>query len=101
MQHAATAAQVKFTLCVLQATLNALLEQCYTADERKREHLFLQAQQAFDSIQDMCFDTGDAITVAECVHYLHSWGNSAQQTVLDILQARGYSSVEAAVMQNA
>lgn len=78
----ATNAQVKFVLHVLHKLLTNLLVTCYSnADDINNRNMAL-VHDTLERMKDLCYDTGEAITVADCIHYLQNWRSDLQNKTM-------------------
>ena len=99
----ATNAQVKFVLHVLHKLLTNLLVTCYNNADDVNDRNMALVQDTLERMKDLCYDSVEETTVADCIYYLQNWRSELQnKTMLAILQ-RECNTVDAkqAVLQNA
>ena len=99
----ATNAQVKFVLHVLHKLLTNLLVTCYSNADDINDRNMALVQDTLERMKDLCYDRGEAITVADCIDYLQNWRSELQnKTMLAILQREcNTDDAKQAVLQNA
>ena len=99
----ATNAQVKFAMHMLHKLLTSLLLTCYNnaSDINHRNMEFVQ--DTLDRMYDLCYDTGEAVTVQECIDFLQNWRSNVQNEIMLalLLQECNTDDAKQAVLQNA
>ena len=99
----ATNAQVKFAMHMLHKLLTNLLVTCYSNADDINDRNMALVQDTLERMKDLCYDSFEEITVADCIHYLQYWRSNVQNEIMLalLLQECNTDSAQQAVLQNA